>query len=214
MSGFGYGDESLENDISMVEMELGFASDMTQNLDEKKRILKFDLMVFDNTDDYLCYVEAVHLLYHEGIKKKCNFILSDGSFHNQIAQMNFSSTKLLFKDQRVKEYFFVLDNTEYPEALRDEDWREVEVRPNDGSKDVNVELGFTMTYTSNNKYFAWTFIFVIVVIALGVVFLGSLIVYLRMTLKYRAYAKERKEMKQLLLKMKETEYRNFLEQEK
>ena len=33
-------------------------------------------MVFDNTEDYLCYVEAVHLLMHENAKKECDFLLN------------------------------------------------------------------------------------------------------------------------------------------
>jgi hypothetical protein len=34
----------------------------------------FDLMIFEDNKDYLCYVEAVHLLMHENIKKKCSFV--------------------------------------------------------------------------------------------------------------------------------------------
>ena len=43
-------------------------------MDENKKNFKFDLMIFKNLDDYLCYVEAVHLMHHEGILRKCDFI--------------------------------------------------------------------------------------------------------------------------------------------
>lgn len=34
----------------------------------------FDLMIFTDEDDYLCYVEAVELLIKELKKKECSFI--------------------------------------------------------------------------------------------------------------------------------------------
>lgn len=43
---------------------------------------------------------------------------------------------ILNQDQRAKEYFFILDNTEWPEALDDPTWTKPEVIPTDGSKDV------------------------------------------------------------------------------
>lgn len=75
ISGFGYGDESLENDISQVELKIDFGIDNERMLDNKHKKFSFDLMIFESTEDYLCYVEAVHLLYHESVKKNCNFIL-------------------------------------------------------------------------------------------------------------------------------------------
>ena len=38
---------------------------------------QFQLMRFDKVDDYLCYVEAVHLLYHETVRKDCDFRIDD-----------------------------------------------------------------------------------------------------------------------------------------
>lgn len=63
ISGFGYGDESLDSDISQVEMSTKFESDKTKGKELKSG--NFDLMVFEKSKDYLCYVEAVHMLYHE-----------------------------------------------------------------------------------------------------------------------------------------------------
>jgi hypothetical protein len=152
-------------------------------------------MIFSNSQDYLCYVEAVHLLYHENKKKNCDFLLDSNSFREQSSKFNKTREKFLMKDQRVKEYFFVLDNTEYPEALRDDSWTAPEVRPMDGTKDVNVELSFKLIYTSNDTYFAYTFIFIVTLAVLTAILLISIVVYLRMTFKYRGYARERKELK-------------------
>lgn len=35
---------------------------------------EFDLVLFEKQSDYLCYVEAVHLMVHMNIVKKCSFI--------------------------------------------------------------------------------------------------------------------------------------------
>lgn len=80
MSGFGYGDESLENGISQVKLDIQFNTDLARALNENKRKHTFDLLVFDDVADYLCYVEAVHLLMHENVKKECDFLLNSKKF--------------------------------------------------------------------------------------------------------------------------------------
>jgi hypothetical protein len=87
-SGFGYGDDSLENDISQVAVDFSFATDLSKNMDNMKSGITFDLMIFTNTEDYLCYVEAVHLLQHEHIKRDCDFIHNKGIFKDSIYNLN------------------------------------------------------------------------------------------------------------------------------
>ena len=90
MAGYGYGDETLENDISKVDMNIHVAVDMEKTLDERHRQVTFDLLIFDSTSDYLCYVEAVHLLYHQHVTKECNFRLrtGDSEFFHMINEHN------------------------------------------------------------------------------------------------------------------------------
>jgi len=57
-----------------VKVEFGFVSDAEKSLKNVKSGITFDLMVFEDNADYLCYVEAVHLLMHENIKKNCKFV--------------------------------------------------------------------------------------------------------------------------------------------
>lgn len=78
----------------------------------------------------------------------------------------------------------MIDNTEYPEALSDPNWVAPSRIPSDHSKDVFLTLDTHVSYTSNNKYFFWTFIFTIILISLGVLLLVAFIAYLRMTCKY------------------------------
>lgn len=73
LAGYGYGDETLEDDISKVDMNVHIGIDMDKTLEKRNKQVTFDLIIFRNVDDYLCYVEAVHLLYHEHVTKDCSF---------------------------------------------------------------------------------------------------------------------------------------------
>ena len=52
-------------------------SDENLNQDQITGSFKFDILIFSKKEDYLCYVEAVHLLYHDKVKKHCDFLLID-----------------------------------------------------------------------------------------------------------------------------------------
>jgi hypothetical protein len=85
----------------------------------------------------------------------------------------------LKNDQRAKEYFYIIDNTEWPEALDDPLWEKPEVPPTDGSKDVFLELVTVTTFKANNKYIFWTFIFTVVLVLLSLAFLMAGACYVR-----------------------------------
>jgi predicted membrane protein len=107
----------------------------------------------------------------------------------------------------------VIDNTFYPEALKDSSWDWSSHARNlvhDSANDVYVQVKFETTFKSNDKYFRWTFVFIIILIVLGFLFLMSLLFYCRQSYVYASKAKERKYIKQELMKIKDTEYTNFL----
>jgi hypothetical protein len=103
-------------------MDIQFETDLARALNENKRKTTFDLMVFDDTEDYLCYVEAVHLLMHENVAKECDFLLNSKKFMSGKSEKTYSYEQFLSQEDRVNEKFFVIDNTDYPEALRDSSW--------------------------------------------------------------------------------------------
>ena len=70
----------------------------------------------------MCYVEAVNQLIVEGIKRDCPFIHNKNIFKDSIFNLNISDSSFRTADQRAKEYFFVIDNTDYPEAVLDPNW--------------------------------------------------------------------------------------------
>jgi hypothetical protein len=71
----------------LADTELG----LTMN----QRRFTFDLFVFDNTDDYLCYVEAVHLLMHENKKKECDFLTDKEIYLEGQKEMTFEYDEFL-----------------------------------------------------------------------------------------------------------------------
>ena len=165
--------------------------------------------------DYLCYVEAVHLLMHENAKKECHFLLNSKKYKSGVHEEIYSFEQFLSEETRVNEKFFVIDNTDYPEALYDSKWDwqiKKEIAP-DPEHDVFVEIKMEMAFTSNDKYFVWTFIFLVILLVLGGLFVIALVAYCRQTYVYNRFAKERKQIKRELMKIKDTEYQNFLLQE-
>lgn len=60
--------------------------------------ITFDLMIFTSTVDYLCYVEAVHQLQHENIKRPCDFIFNKDVFKDSIYNLNLTDQKFLTAD--------------------------------------------------------------------------------------------------------------------
>jgi hypothetical protein len=191
-------------------MDIYFGTDLYRALKENKRKHTFDLMVFDDTEDYLCYVEAVHLLMHEKVKKECEFLLNSKKFLSGQREKTYSFEEFLNQGTRVNEKFFVIDNTDYPEALYDTDWQWPKPDP---EFDVYVEIKMDILFTSNDKYFVWTFIFLVILLVLAALFVIALVAYCHQSFVYNRYAKERKAIKRELMKIKDTEYTNFLLQE-
>lgn len=115
MAGFGYGDDSLENDISQVKVEFKLDVEMSRALNKDARY-HFDLLVFTKSKDYLCYVEAVHLMKHMKIKKSCPFVNDDEIFRQHIDTYDYNEYDWLSFSSRTNEFFVVVDNTEFFEA--------------------------------------------------------------------------------------------------
>ena len=75
LSGFGYGDDTLEDDLARVKLSLDILGDVAANkIAPFNTKWTFDVMIFTNHHDYLCYIEAVSLMYEENIIKHCAFV--------------------------------------------------------------------------------------------------------------------------------------------
>ena len=72
------GDDALEDDLAKVHLVLNIRGEGGQEIKGKTdfylKTKAFDVFIFNTTKDYLCYIEAVALMYEESILKKCEFI--------------------------------------------------------------------------------------------------------------------------------------------
>ena len=168
----------------------------------------FDLFRFTDPADYLCYVEAVHKLYHQNERQDCDFLKRNDVYYRIGKFEDFGNTTWLNDQAKQNEYFFVVDNTEWPEALKVDPWGEPEKLPNP-SKNIRVGVTTTLRYTANNKFASWTYIFAILLILFGGALICTIICFCRQKYLYMYYAKERKQIKRQLEIIKETEYANF-----
>lgn len=136
---------------------------------------------------------------YENERKECGFINNPEIYKKGVtAEDVFDYDDFLVSTQRTNEKFYVVDNTYWPEQLEDAPWSAEEHREKttpDHDKDVYVIVNFETVFTSNDKYFAWTFIFIIVLSVLAFLFLFSLVCYVRQSMLYRSKSKERKLLK-------------------
>ena len=194
VSGFGYGDVSLESAISQVQLYITFQTDLNKTIQSKLPMQKFDLMVFERGEDYLCYVEAVHRLIHEGVTKNCTFLYTNSQdYFGGITEKSFQNHIFLRKQDRTREYFFVIDNTDYPEVLLDPNFKRTHnIFTNNKGKDAFVRITTSVTYTANQKYKEWSFVFMIILTSLITMTVLSISYWCRQTYIYNTYANERK----------------------
>jgi len=71
-------------------------------------------------------------------------------------------------------------------------------------------MSFQTTFTSNNKYFSWMFIFLLLLIIFSSTIVISFGFYVYYRYQYFKYAREKRQIKRELMKIKDTEYSNFL----
>ena len=83
----------------------------------------------------------------------------------------------------------------------------------DKSKDVFITIQSELNYTSNDKYYAWTIVYIMILSGLGFLLLIALGTYCRMVYVYNSHANQRKVVKQEMFKIKSNEYERFLMQE-
>lgn len=172
--------------------------------------LTFDLLVFKDEKDYLCYVEAVEILRKENKKQKCDFIQNKELYLESMYSKEFIDEEFLKLKQKAKELFFVIDNTDYPEVVL---YDKYVPRPYSGDPDLDhlyVNVSTTTTFTSNDTFYFWNWVFIILIGSLSGVLLLTICCYFYKVYRYNSFVKERRQLKQQLMQIKDTEYTNFL----
>ena len=109
-------------------------------------------MVFTNHQDYLCYIEAVSLMYEENMLKHCPFVDDPNVLQANQYQFSKLNSTFLSETKRASEIFIVVDNTEWPEALKDKSWIKPLPYSEATDKTVFLEIHTNIYFTSTTRH--------------------------------------------------------------
>ena len=122
---------------------------------------EFDVFVFEEEEDYNCYIEAMTLWVEHDERKQCDFVMDKpNSVHEQVSQWSTADTEFLNKDQVHNEVFVVLDNTGWLQQYSNR-------IPKDVYHTVTYEMTIKTKFAANDLYNK-TFLFFMV--TLGILF--------------------------------------------
>ena len=179
ISGSGYGDDALEGDLARVKLAIDILGDVAANraspFDTK---WTFDYMVFTKTSDYLCYIEAVALMYEENILKHCSFVDDPRVFQKNQYGFNTTDNRFLSEKERSTEIFIVIDNTEWPEALKDPQWTGPAPYNEKTENTVFIEMHINTYYTSTARHQAVIGLFSIIIMVEIFLFFAAGVTYI------------------------------------
>ena len=98
------------------------------------------------------------------------------------SQFDFSKHFGRFLNDRHKsrEYFIVIDNTEWPQALSDKNWLHPKPYQENDEMTIFIEMNITSTFTSTHRHGAFVALFSVVIISEIVVFMIAGVVYVHM----------------------------------
>jgi len=104
----------------------------------------------------------------------------------------FRNLNWLNANTRTNMYFFVVDNTEWPEALDTEPWGQVEDRNTAQAKNLKISVDYKVIYSSNDKFYSWTYIFMLLLIMFGSLLVITICCFCHKRYMYAYYSRERK----------------------
>ena len=94
----------------------------------------------------------------------------------------------------MRDAFFVIDNTDYPEALSDPLWKGFKA-PTTNTLDIVMSLSIYSVFESNRKFQVYVRGFAIILLCLAIILISAISFYCYQTFKYNRYVRERKKIK-------------------
>ena len=158
ISGFGMGDDALEDDLAKVSVLMNFEGTKANQPNSKSnqygRKISFDILVFDKNKDYLCYIEAIALMYEENVLKTCDFVKDNNIVSRQKFSYSDNAQQFLSQEKRASEILVIIDNTEWPEALSYPPgvWKSPKPYSEEISKTVFLTVRLSTYFTSTTTH--------------------------------------------------------------
>ena len=170
-------------------------------------------MVFKESKDYLCYIEAVALMYEENTLQHCSFTNNPKVFMKSQFEFNKNFHRFLNEQHRSKEYFIVIDNTEWPEALDDRNWSGPKKYSEDDASTIFLEMNITTTFTSALRHGAMVSLFSVVIMCEVILFVVVGVTYIQKQHQLNEVLLIKKKKMALKSAVKESEYELILKKE-
>lgn len=121
---------------------------------------KFDVFVFDDEQDYNCYIKASTFWLEHGTAGMCDFVGKPGVVYEQVKEFSTSDDTFLSKDKVHNEVFVVLDNTGWLQQISNG-------IPKQEYRDITYSMSITTTFSANDLY---NQVFMFFMVAIGVLF--------------------------------------------
>jgi hypothetical protein len=177
-------DEGLEDAITNINIYSNFTLNEWDAEDRKKKDIPptMDVFIFNNVQDYYCYIEAVSLMINNEKCMTCAFVSDD-----TVATL--ATTSHLQRTNDFLEYgvynndqFVVIDNTNFPEMaqamlLGTDSLVDCDLKAVEDKTDITIEYILDTDYTSNDHYTYLIHNAVFVLIGFLVVFTITFLMY-------------------------------------
>ena len=150
----------------------------------------FDLFIIDSQEDYECYIRATVML-DQRMAVECPFLKDPKKALFNITYFNSidDSTTFVNPLNKYKEFFFIIDNTDFP-LFPISDQHPVPLPPRN---DVIVNVSFVSRYQVTEEYTLYIFIGAIVAVFLGLLLILMIVLYCKNAKKYHKIAEERRQ---------------------
>ena len=165
MAGEGLNDDNLRADITQTQYDITVKGAVQSSKFGLITDTKFDLFLFDQEEDYYCYIEASTQWVTFGKVQQCDFVGKEGVVYEQVDEWKSSDSVFLSKDKVHNDVFVVVDNTNWLGSFSNSIRKEI-------FHDVTYEMTIMTKFSANDTYNK-TFLFFMVMI--GVLFAMSIL---------------------------------------
>ena len=150
----------------------------------------FDLFIIDSQEDYECYIRATVML-DQRMAVECPFLKDPKKALFNITYFNSIDDSSTFVNplNKYKEFFFIIDNTDFP-LFPISDQHPVPLPPRN---DVIVNVSFVSRYQVTEEYTLYIFVGAVVAVFLGLLLIVMIVLYCKNAKKYHKIAEERRQ---------------------
>ncbi|CDW74802.1 UNKNOWN [Stylonychia lemnae] len=227
--GQGFRDDALQEDLTQVQIDVKIKSQSQDLTSQNKGSIPkqpFDLFVFTSTTDYECYIRGITML-DQRLAVECEFLKDSDLSHFNITEFSYDNDKFLNKAKQYQEFFFVIDNTDFP-LFTDKSKMLESVHPaidqnqifrgrmledpHQERQDVLINVEFNTTFAASEEYYTMVFVLASFTCVLLILFGYIVCKYKKHKKMYAVLAEERRKHREELIKKKSEFFKRSLDE--